>query len=765
MDIVVNIFAYRFFLIQYPLPIFIIAYEFSIPVNSNQDLILASAPIDNLLNSSSKHYQKRRLKKALNNAQIAYDFATKADRKADSIRAALLLAQIYNTNGKYLGDTNFFPKAIKYIHETATAPETILTPSIRFQVELISGQIQQNLEQFQLANEHFQQALAIAEEEKVITEKVLALTALSQLYILLNQFSKALEYTEEALDILNEKDDKLLAEIYSQFGQIYIKKQEYSKSLEYSQYLLVISKRLKDTEKEITALNNIAIVSGVKTNYKIAIQYFLEALNKSKAIGYRHNIAHCLINIGTIYAHLYNYEEALDRYQIVLTKYQDILDDNTRVIIYNNVGNIHYTNEQPEDAKAYFTQAYDLAQQCNYQEMVAHSLAQLSRTETALGDFDNALKTAQEARIIIDKLGTLNGRQINLINLGDIYFREESYQEALNLTQEGLEVAIQLKDHTSEIRGYQLLALIFEKLGKYKLAFEYQLKYSQRKEEFAKIQNNKRFLHFEIKYAIKEKQKEIEQLTKENEFQSILLSKSDQIARQNEELLQMNEELRQFAYVASHDLKEPLRMIGSYTQLINRLYASKLDGDSDVYFNFITEGVARMNNLLDALLKYATIGHSEEEEKEINLNDVVEICKVNLRVLLAETETDIQIGELPTVYSTYSLLTQLIQNLLSNAIKFRQPDQKSVIKIQATENLEEHIISVNDNGIGISEEYLERIFVIFQRLHARTKYQGTGIGLSICQKIVKRLGGRIWVESVVDEGSTFYFSLPKQDME
>lgn len=730
-------------------------------MSSTTTNILPNAPIDDLLIASNKHYKRRHLKKALNNAQIAFDFASKANRIESSVRAALLVAQVYNTNGKYLGDESFYPKALEFVQEAESRLPLLDVPALAFTAALIRGKIEQNANQLNKAQLFFEKALQIATRAQLSKEKILALTALSQCAILNNNFGEALQLSETALDALAQKDESLLAEIYNQFGQIYIKKQEYSKSLEYSQYLLSISKKLKDVEKEITALNNIAIVSGVKTNYKIAIQYFLEALNKSKAIEYRHNIAHCLINIGTIYAHLYNYEEALERYQIVLKKYHDILDNNTKVIIYNNVGNIHYTNDEPAAAQSFFVKAHELALHCNYREMIAHSLAQLSRTKTALGEYNEALKIAQEAQEIIEELGTLNGKQINLINLGDIYYQKQQQQKAIQLLLEGLDIAIQLKDHTSEIRAYQLLALLHQQLEDYKQAFLYQFKYSTRKEEFGKIQDNRRFLDFEIKYAIKEKQKEIEQLTKENEYQALLLSKGDQINQQNEELIAMNEELRQFAYVASHDLKEPLRMIGSYTQLIQRLYRNQIDGESETYFTFITEGVSRMNNLLDALLQYATVGHTDEESKTINLQDIIEICQVNLRVLLAETDAVIHSDALPTIVSTQSLLLQLMQNLLSNAIKFRRADVRPQIHIRAQETTEQFIISVQDNGIGIGTEYQERIFVIFQRLHARSKYKGTGIGLSICQKIIKRLGGSIWVESEVGVGSTFYFSIPK----
>jgi light-regulated signal transduction histidine kinase (bacteriophytochrome) len=169
-----------------------------------------------------------------------------------------------------------------------------------------------------------------------------------------------------------------------------------------------------------------------------------------------------------------------------------------------------------------------------------------------------------------------------------------------------------------------------------------------------------------------------------------------------------------------------------------------------------------MNGLLDGLLKYATIGNNEQEFGPVDLNDVLAVCQSNLRVLIEETEASLIIDPLPTVYGSMQLLTQLYQNLLTNALKFRKQGLKPVIKIGVAESEEEHIIFVADNGIGILNEHKEKIFEIFHRLHNQTEYEGTGIGLAICQKIVKRLNGAIWVESEAGNGATFYVSFSKR---
>ncbi|HHS95161.1 MAG TPA: GHKL domain-containing protein, partial [Phaeodactylibacter sp.] len=317
-----------------------------------------------------------------------------------------------------------------------------------------------------------------------------------------------------------------------------------------------------------------------------------------------------------------------------------------------------------------------------------------------------------------------------------------------------------MKDDASERRGYKLLSKLYLKQKDFEQALKYQNIYSQAREQFYKEMRNRQSIDLEIKYAIKEKQQEIERLRTENKYKDLLLEQKDQLAKQNEELIQVNEELRQFAYAASHDLKEPLRMISSYTQLIYKRHHEQFDEHSAMYFDFVNDGVKRMNNLLDGLLKYATVGKSDEDTTEVNLNNAVELAIINLRVRIQETHAIIDCKNLPTIRSVKSLWIQLFQNLISNAIKFRKPDMTPQISIRHQTADEQLIISISDNGIGIKEEFKERIFDIFQRLHSKDSFEGAGIGLAICQKIMKRFGGTIRVESEMGQGATFYLTLP-----
>lgn len=227
------------------------------------------------------------------------------------------------------------------------------------------------------------------------------------------------------------------------------------------------------------------------------------------------------------------------------------------------------------------------------------------------------------------------------------------------------------------------------------------------------------------------------------------------------ELTRSNTELEQFAYVASHDLQEPLRTINSYVQLLANRYKGKLDADADDFIHYIVDGSTRMRQLINSLLEYSRINRVKPFET-INVNDVIAEIQNDLNEQIKITKATIKYKNLPDIVGDTVLIGQLFQNLIVNALKFRG-DKKPEIIISGAKQNGYYIFSVKDNGIGISKEYWEKIFVIFQRLNNREQYPGTGIGLSICKKIAERHGGKMWVESEPGKGSVFYFTIKKAE--
>jgi signal transduction histidine kinase len=253
-----------------------------------------------------------------------------------------------------------------------------------------------------------------------------------------------------------------------------------------------------------------------------------------------------------------------------------------------------------------------------------------------------------------------------------------------------------------------------------------------------------------------------------NEQKDVLKRQKQEIANKNKELeaieeklKETNSELENFAFAASHDLKEPLRMIGMYTQLTRKRLKGNVDPSAIEFMGYVTDGVSRMQILLDDLLLYSRLGKKEDDVKDVDLNNVLFVVIHNLMVTMKDTEASIVANKLPIIRGSSTEMIQLFQNLIANSIKFRKKEVSPEIRVLLDETEDTYQLCFEDNGIGIKKEYHEKVFNIFERLHTRNDYEGSGIGLATVKKIVHNGGGRIWLSSTEGVGTSFYFTIPK----
>ncbi|MDH5804750.1 MAG: ATP-binding protein, partial [Gemmatimonadota bacterium] len=227
-----------------------------------------------------------------------------------------------------------------------------------------------------------------------------------------------------------------------------------------------------------------------------------------------------------------------------------------------------------------------------------------------------------------------------------------------------------------------------------------------------------------------------------------------------QELARSNQDLQRFAYIASHDLQEPLRTVTNFVQLLDTRYADQLDDQAREFIGFAVDGTKRMQLLITDLLAYSRVQDSKTVRKELPLEEVVQDVMADLSNTIREVGATITYNDLPVVRGDATQLRQLLRNLVANALKFRG-EAPPTIEIKGEDRIGEWMVSVTDNGIGIEKKFFERIFAVFQRLHTRDEYEGTGMGLALCKVVVERHGGRIWLDSQLGKGSTFHFTISK----
>lgn len=565
------------------------------------------------------------------------------------------------------------------------------------------------------------------------------------------QPQKAIGQAEEALQIVAQQADKSAEPNLTYIlGSTYLHQGRLEIASEYFNQALKLCKQHCDTTTLVKVFNSIGNIHKLRGNYKLALEYFFKGL-KYDVKSFNATLYNSIANA---YAILKKYDKAVEYLQKGMSLAQCQNEPEPLISCLINIGSNYYLQGNYKKAIENFNQALETAIQFpNFTKQSVSCLHDIGSAHEYLGNYDLALDNYRKALEISRKCGYHLDACCNIYKIGNIRLKQKNYEKALKYFYKCLEIIDQFSFESQRI---DCLKGIYE-------CYELQEDYANANQflkEIIKIQDQQhnRRMEREMSALLIDKEEEVallEEKRKKMEMQNQNLSNSYKILEQS------NKELQQYAYVVAHDLKEPLRNIGSFTALLQKRYGENLDSTALEFMQYIMKNTQQMNQLLSDLLKYATVNKDVQKLviEEVKTQSVVEEVQRILASRIRTTQAVIEVGALPIVYCNRLHLTQLLMNLISNAIKFRS-DRPCHVRVRAKTKEDCYIFSIEDNGIGIEEDYQQQIFKIFNQLE-RHNHTGTGIGLAICDKIIKFYGGEIWVNSEKGKGSTFYFSLPR----
>jgi len=628
------------------------------------------------------------------------------------------------------------------------------------------------------------------------------------------KFKLLVEYGKEAYDftILRGKpeDKEALNGFAYLIGYGYERMGSFAEALYY--YGIVIDSQYKTVNvNRINAICQTSSIYQMLGNYQKAFDYQMQALKLYELSGNTAGMGRSNYILGTIFYYQNRYQQALEQYEKALVLCEETKVQHLLYSCYGALGSTHEELGNMQQSIYYNRKALRLAREIKYDSGIAYSLDNIGTGYLKSGNCEKAEDYVNESIILKQSLNDVGGIMGSKFSLIEIYESCGKVDEAFVLLEDALKMSKELGSKSRELEAYQFLARYHENQNRPSLALDFTKKYIALKDTILNEKTVEEMGQSKQRYEMELKESEISMLKAENEILNvsqenqrlyvfiyagasilfvllfILLSvwffsrlsmqrkvnkmlktnndllnqKNEEIDIKNKQLEHSNEDLQQFAYVASHDLKEPLRMIHSYTTLLERRYNDQLDESGKEFMHFIVDAVDRMKILLDDLLDYSRSGNQEMPDKMVDVGDMMLIVSSNLGKQIEENKGNliVRTENMPAIRAHNSQLMQLLQNLVSNGMKFRG-ERDPVIVVDCEKKNNQFVFSVKDNGIGISKNNLEKVFEMFRRLHTREEYPGTGIGLATCKRIVNNMGGDIWVESTEGEGSTFFFSVP-----
>lgn len=591
----------------------------------------------------------------------------------------------------------------------------------------------------------------ISDADKELTELLHSSRAL-----LKDRDPSAIDPIEKAYAIaLQKKDREHLGQILMDFSNYYsIVKKDFDKFQHYTteskQYL-----DLSDPRKAAMYYGNLGINYHFFYRLPEAHDNYLKAIQNMEQVP---DITESETNrLATIYYNLYilfSFTElaALDRRY--LNKAMELYEstNHTRGIVFCYGAIINDLDKQgkTEEALEYALKRLKLSEEIKDDAQIGFSASTTGLLYAKLNDRKRSQEYFAKAESILLHMNIVQNSSSLYDEQGQAYLALGDYDKSIQLFHQALDLYLSIDSTLNLSKLYKQMSEAYEKAGRYKEALDFQQRYAHT------LLDN--FKTDKIMY-MSAAQSEFERKHQEQETK-MLKQKNDEISLYVKQLEQTNEELKQFAHAASHDLREPVRMIVSYSELLEMSAKNVLNDEQKEFISYLREGGKRINDMLAGILAFSKVTNQHEEMMvSTDLNDTLRMVTETHSITLANRKATIHSVKLPSVKSNPILMMQLFQNLISNGIKYNESERPE-IKISCEREGDFYRFCISDNGIGISDQYRDKVFDIFTRLHNRKDYPGSGIGLSICKKIVERMGGRIWSQSNSSGGTDFLFTLP-----
>lgn len=609
---------------------------------------------------------------------------------------------------------------------------------------------------------HAEEMLCMGEESGIHSEDAAALNYLGVVNYIKGDNKAAFSYYKQAGDKAKElQDSTTIAAVLNNQALMFIKLGLYEDAFLNFTRGVEIAESIENYRDLASGLNNMGATLEKMKEFDQAIPYF----NKSISLANKHDfpltVAIAMNHLGSIAMVRGKLDSAMYFYRTALMECDKFNDQLGKVNVYIELAKLFQKKNEPDSSLLYLNEAMEIATSLKY----------------------------------IESIGRIRLAQANL------YLLRKSYNQALSICKDAIEREQLAKANNLLPDFYQTMAESYAGLGQYQLAYTFHQRYKAKNDSIYHA-NQQHIIHgLEIKHQLAQTEKENAFLQVKQEQNAITLEqRNSQIAAsvviillsliialisyqsylrkkevseslekmvtiRTEELEESNNNLERFAHITSHDLKEPLRNITGFVQLLSRKLKKHnlVDEDIPLYLDFIQAGTRQIKTLIEDVLAFTTINKEDISPNAIELTDLVNSVLITLKSTIQESGAIVTTHQLPKIYSVSSLLFVILKNLIENGIKYNQSEVPR-INIHCEISPNAYLISVRDNGIGIDPEYQVKIFELFARLHDRSQYQGSGLGLAICQKIIHQLQGKLWVESCPNQGSTFYISLPKNQI-